>query len=100
MFRGDLFALTDLFFLSVNLQHSGFSISSVSIGRLFIINVPRVFSGERIPYFYFSECRGGRNDDASSITSAIDHSQFAALRVKDAIVDQFRRRFGRRPNVE
>lgn len=69
MFRGDLFALTDLFFLSVNLQHSGFSISSVSIGRLFIINVPRVFSGERIPYFYFSECRGGRNDDASSITS-------------------------------
>ena len=34
------------------------------------------------------------------VNSAIDHSQFAALRVKDAIVDQFRRRFGRRPNVD
>lgn len=33
------------------------------------------------------------------VKAAISHSQFAALRVKDAIADQFRRRFGRRPDV-
>ncbi|MGI6637737.1 MAG: bifunctional 23S rRNA (guanine(2069)-N(7))-methyltransferase RlmK/23S rRNA (guanine(2445)-N(2))-methyltransferase RlmL [Desulfobulbus sp.] len=33
------------------------------------------------------------------VNAAITHSQFAALRVKDAIVDQFRRRFGKRPDV-
>ncbi len=33
------------------------------------------------------------------INAAIPHSQFAALRVKDAIADQFRRRFGKRPDV-
>ncbi len=31
--------------------------------------------------------------------SPITHSQFAALRIKDAIVDQFRARTGKRPNV-
>ncbi|NLZ17495.1 MAG: bifunctional 23S rRNA (guanine(2069)-N(7))-methyltransferase RlmK/23S rRNA (guanine(2445)-N(2))-methyltransferase RlmL [Desulfobulbaceae bacterium] len=33
------------------------------------------------------------------VNAALPHSQFAALRVKDAIVDQFRRRFGKRPDV-
>jgi putative N6-adenine-specific DNA methylase len=32
--------------------------------------------------------------------SAIRHSQYAALRVKDAVVDQFRDRSGRRPGVD
>lgn len=32
--------------------------------------------------------------------SRITHSQYAALRLKDAIVDGFRERFDRRPNVE
>ncbi|MBF0241118.1 MAG: class I SAM-dependent RNA methyltransferase [Desulfamplus sp.] len=32
--------------------------------------------------------------------SNIDHSQFAALRLKDAIVDYFRERTGKRPNVD
>jgi putative N6-adenine-specific DNA methylase len=32
--------------------------------------------------------------------STITHSQYAALRLKDAIVDQFREREGRRPDVE
>lgn len=32
--------------------------------------------------------------------SPIGHTQFAALKVKDAVVDQFRRRFGRRPDVD
>lgn len=33
-------------------------------------------------------------------SAAINHSQFAAFRVKDAIADQFRKRFGKRPNVD
>ncbi len=32
--------------------------------------------------------------------SVIEHSQFAALRLKDAIVDYFRERTGKRPNVD
>jgi putative N6-adenine-specific DNA methylase len=37
---------------------------------------------------------------ASTAGSTVPHSQFAALKLKDAVVDQFRDRFGRRPNVE
>jgi len=37
---------------------------------------------------------------ATVSNSAIRHSQYAALTVKDAIVDQFRATGGRRPNVE
>lgn len=38
--------------------------------------------------------------DASIRDSVFRHSKFAALRVKDAIVDQFRERARRRPNVD
>jgi len=38
--------------------------------------------------------------ECTSARSAITHTQFAALKVKDAIVDQFRERFGRRPSVD
>jgi 23S rRNA (guanine2445-N2)-methyltransferase / 23S rRNA (guanine2069-N7)-methyltransferase len=38
-------------------------------------------------------------DCTLSEKSVITHSQFAALRVKDAVVDQFRTRMGRRPSV-
>ena len=34
------------------------------------------------------------------VNAAINHSQFASLRIKDAIADQFRKRFGKRPNVD
>ncbi|WP_051309262.1 bifunctional 23S rRNA (guanine(2069)-N(7))-methyltransferase RlmK/23S rRNA (guanine(2445)-N(2))-methyltransferase RlmL [Desulfogranum japonicum] len=34
------------------------------------------------------------------VDAELTHSQFASLRVKDAIVDQFRKRFGKRPNVD
>ena len=33
------------------------------------------------------------------VNAALNHSQFASLRIKDAIVDQFRKRFGKRPDV-
>jgi 23S rRNA (guanine2445-N2)-methyltransferase / 23S rRNA (guanine2069-N7)-methyltransferase len=38
--------------------------------------------------------------DAVGSTRGVTHSQFAALRVKDAIVDQFRERSGERPSVD
>jgi 23S rRNA (guanine2445-N2)-methyltransferase / 23S rRNA (guanine2069-N7)-methyltransferase len=38
--------------------------------------------------------------DANVSGSAITHSQFAALKVKDAVVDQFRARTGSRPSVD
>jgi putative N6-adenine-specific DNA methylase len=38
--------------------------------------------------------------DANVRDSAITHSQYAALRVKDAICDQCRQRWGRRPSVD
>ena len=38
--------------------------------------------------------------DCTSTRSAITHTQFAALKVKDAIVDQFREASGARPSVD
>jgi 23S rRNA (guanine2445-N2)-methyltransferase / 23S rRNA (guanine2069-N7)-methyltransferase len=38
--------------------------------------------------------------DFFTAKSAITHSQYGALKVKDAVVDQFRDAHGRRPNVE
>jgi len=38
--------------------------------------------------------------DLFTAKSAITHSRYGALKVKDAIVDQFRERHGRRPSVE
>lgn len=38
--------------------------------------------------------------DFTTSQSQITHSQYGALKAKDAVVDQFRDRFGRRPNVE
>ncbi len=38
--------------------------------------------------------------DAVCQQSAIDHSRYAAQRVKDAVVDQFRERSGERPSVD
>ena len=38
--------------------------------------------------------------DLFTAKSAITHSRYGALKVKDAIVDQFRDRFGRRPSVD
>jgi len=38
--------------------------------------------------------------DATSTHSAITHTQFAALKTKDAVVDQFRERTGARPSVD
>src|SRR3569623_1224552 len=39
-------------------------------------------------------------EDFATVQSQISHSHFGALKVKDAIVDRFRAREGRRPSVE
>ncbi len=46
------------------------------------------------------EATGSLAIDAHGRTAGITHAQFAAQRVKDAIVDQCRDRFGTRPDVE
>ncbi|NOR86411.1 MAG: class I SAM-dependent RNA methyltransferase [Bacteroidales bacterium] len=38
--------------------------------------------------------------DATVSNSKINHSKYAALKAKDAIVDQFNRKFSKRPNVD
>ncbi len=38
--------------------------------------------------------------DAVATASNFNHSNFVALKAKDAIVDQFRNKFGKRPNIE
>jgi len=37
--------------------------------------------------------------DANVSNSRINHSRYAALKLKDAIVDNFRKKFGKRPNI-
>ena len=38
--------------------------------------------------------------DCTAINSPITHTRYAALKVKDAVVDQFRERYGERPSVD
>lgn len=45
------------------------------------------------------DCNGTLAVDCNLSRSRLSHSRFAALRVKDAIVDQFRQRQGQRPSV-
>jgi len=53
-----------------------------------------------IPWEDHLEQEGSFSVDFSTSASKITHSHFGALRVKDAIVDRFRARFGSRPSVE
>lgn len=55
---------------------------------------------EHVNWSRFMEADGTLAVDAFINNSAFDNSVFVAQRTKDAIVDQFRRRTGRRPNVD
>ena len=44
--------------------------------------------------------RGSFSVSATLSRSSLDHSHYASLKVKDAIVDQFRERLNSRPNIE
>ena len=54
----------------------------------------------KIDWAQHLEANGSLAVSATLSRSKITHSHFAALRVKDAIVDQFRERCGDRPSVE
>ena len=55
---------------------------------------------QTIPWSDFLSTRQTFAVFATVSNSAITHSQYAALTVKDAVVDQFREKTGTRPNVE
>ncbi len=55
---------------------------------------------QQIPWAEHVDVDGTLAVDFYTAKSAITHSQYGALKVKDAVVDQFRDDFGRRPNVE
>lgn len=54
---------------------------------------------QQIDWFEHLEPNGTLAVDFQSSQSAITHTQYGALKVKDAIVDQFRHRFDQRPSV-
>ena len=55
---------------------------------------------QQIPWEDFLTTAGTFAVFATVANSAITHSQFAALRLKDAIVDYFRTKQGRRPSID
>ncbi len=62
---------------------------------------PALYAGvQRIDWGAHLDPRRTLAVDCNSVESAIDHSHYAALKTKDAIVDQLRARRGARPNVD
>jgi putative N6-adenine-specific DNA methylase len=57
-------------------------------------------AGRSIPWDRFFECDDTFAVFASTAGSSVPHSQFAALKLKDAVADRFRRDYGRRPSVD
>jgi len=63
-------------------------------------NAEQLYLGSRaIPWEEHFPLSGTFAVDAVGSTATIHHSKFAALKVKDAIADRFRDRFGARPSV-
>jgi 23S rRNA (guanine2445-N2)-methyltransferase / 23S rRNA (guanine2069-N7)-methyltransferase len=54
----------------------------------------------QIDWMSHLDAEGSLLVDCSIVASAINHSQFAALKVKDAVCDQFRHETGTRPSVD
>jgi len=54
----------------------------------------------RIPWADHFSARDSFAVDCTLSASRITHSRFAALKLKDAIVDQFRSKFGERPDID
>lgn len=53
-----------------------------------------------IPWENYMEADGSLAVDASVFSKVFTHSQYIALKTKDAIVDRFRNRSGKRPDVD
>lgn len=64
-------------------------------------NPEELYAGIRtIPWYEHFSPSGTLAVDCVGIKSPISHTHFAALKVKDAIVDQMRERTGMRPNID
>ena len=57
-------------------------------------------TAKSIPWENHLEADGTLAVDCNTVSSPLTHSHYAALKVKDAIVDRFRDRLGRRPSVD
>lgn len=54
----------------------------------------------RIPWEEHMRADGTLAVDAAGMNDALRNTQFTAVKVKDAVADRFRQRFGRRPSVD
>jgi 23S rRNA (guanine2445-N2)-methyltransferase / 23S rRNA (guanine2069-N7)-methyltransferase len=71
------------------------------IGEFPVANADALYAGIRgIDWSEHMDVGGTLAVDFSGAVPGIDHTQFGAQRVKDAIVDQFRERTGERPSVD
>ncbi|MFZ7107238.1 MAG: THUMP domain-containing protein, partial [Bacteroidota bacterium] len=55
---------------------------------------------QEVEWNQFLPVDGSLAVDAVAYRSNMDHTQYIALKTKDAIVDQFRDAYGKRPNVD
>jgi 23S rRNA G2445 N2-methylase RlmL len=70
------------------------------VARFEAADADRLYAGvQSVDWRRFLRADGSLVVDARSRESALDHTLFVAQRVKDAVVDQFRAREGRRPDV-
>ncbi|MCH4823361.1 THUMP domain-containing protein [Gramella lutea] len=55
---------------------------------------------KKLPWEKFLDVRGSLAIDSAVHSDIFTHSQYVALKAKDAIVDRFREKFGERPDVD
>ena len=55
---------------------------------------------KRLPWEKFLDVKGSLAIDSAVHSDIFTHSQYVALKAKDAIVDRFREKFGERPDVD
>ena len=55
---------------------------------------------KRLPWEKFLDVKGSLAIDSAVHSEIFTHSQYVALKTKDAIVDRFREKFGERPDVD
>jgi 23S rRNA (guanine2445-N2)-methyltransferase / 23S rRNA (guanine2069-N7)-methyltransferase len=71
------------------------------VGRFSADDADALYAGVRgVDWSLHMDAAGTLAVDFSGSLAGVTHTQFGAQRVKDAVVDQFREREGRRPSVE
>jgi 23S rRNA (guanine2445-N2)-methyltransferase / 23S rRNA (guanine2069-N7)-methyltransferase len=73
----------------------------MSLARFKALSPEALYAGvQRLDWSEHLDSSGTLAVDCFVRSSAITHSHYAALKVKDAVVDQFRERVGQRPSVD